>query len=293
MKIILKSIFFLVILISLSACKSDQDKAEEIINKAQDSPITELETPYGFKFNMTEKDFELNVNRFSEHEIDGKTYRTYTIGNNIYAGDFGKSKFYKGKLCSYEIYVDKKVVNGSLKDLIHSDLDTIATYYKNALGDDSEMEYFPDWIQVWDRYLLTKGNLLITICWTKSTGTINITCENAPSSCLVEDKDDSSSSNEPSYYGTSDDGSTYVPSVEVKNNKWNGGVKQVEDYLESTLRDPDSYESIEWSEVKTKSDGYYVRHKYRAKNGFGGYVVANQLFHLDFNGNVVGVKDLY
>ena len=87
--------------------------------------------------------------------------------------------------------------------------------------------------------------------------------------------------------------STPTSSVEVKNNKWNGGVKQVENYLERTLRDPDSYESIEWSEVKEKSDGYYVRHKYRAKNGFGGYVVANQLFHLDFSGNVVDVKDLF
>lgn len=87
--------------------------------------------------------------------------------------------------------------------------------------------------------------------------------------------------------------STITSSAEVKNNKWNGGVKQVENYLERTLRDPDSYESIEWSEVKEKADGYYVRHKYRAKNGFGGYVVANQLFHLDFSGNVVNVKDLY
>ena len=59
------------------------------------------------------------------------------------------------------------------------------------------------------------------------------------------------------------------------------------------VRDPDSYESIEWSEVKRKDDGFYVRHKYRAKNGFGGYVVTNQLFHLDFSGNVVDVKDLY
>jgi len=42
-----------------------------------------------------------------------------------------------------------------------------------------------------------------------------------------------------------------------------------------------------------KDDGYYVRHKYRAKNGFGGNVVSNQLFHLDFSGNVVDVKDLY
>lgn len=90
-----------------------------------------------------------------------------------------------------------------------------------------------------------------------------------------------------------DEESTYTPTVEVKNSGWDGSVKQVKDYLKYTLRDPDSYESIEWSEVKEKSDGYYVRHKYRAKNGFGGYVVANQLFHLDFSGNVVDVRDLY
>lgn len=71
-------------------------------------------------------------------------------------------------------------------------------------------------------------------------------------------------------------------------------MKQVKDYLKNYYpRDPDSYESIERSEVKRGDDGFYVRHKYRAKNGFGGYVVANQVFHLDFSGNVIDVKELY
>ena len=40
----------------------------------------------------------------------------------------------------------------------------------------------------------------------------------------------------------------------------------MEDYLKySYFRDPISYESIEWSEVKRKDDSYYVRHKYREK----------------------------
>ena len=87
---------------------------------------------------------------------------------------------------------------------------------------------------------------------------------------------------------------TSQPHADVKNSLYDGSVKQVKEFLKNGyLRDPDSYESIEWSEVKEKNDGYYVRHKYRAKNGFGGYVVANQLFHLDFSGNVVDVKDLY
>lgn len=87
---------------------------------------------------------------------------------------------------------------------------------------------------------------------------------------------------------SSEDSST---STKVRNSAWDASVYQVENYLKNTLRDPGSYESIEWSEVQQTSDGYMVRHKYRAKNGFGGYVVANQVFYLDSNGNVTNVVD--
>lgn len=91
---------------------------------------------------------------------------------------------------------------------------------------------------------------------------------------------------------SSDSSSSYESSSKkVYNSSWDGSVRQVEKYLKSTLRDPDSYEGIEWSEVQETSSGYMVRHKYRAKNGFGGYVVANQVFTLDSDGNVTGVMD--
>jgi hypothetical protein len=77
--------------------------------------------------------------------------------------------------------------------------------------------------------------------------------------------------------------------VKVENSAWDGSVQQVKKYLKSTLKDPDSYESIEWSDVKETEDGYTVRHKYRAKNSLGGYVVENQIFYLDFQGNVTNV----
>ena len=134
--------------------------------------------------------------------------------------------------------------------------------------------------------LFSKDNLAITL--TYDINEIRITYENRPVSGPLEAKRYAERQEQ-----EKSSTSTSIHHVDVKNNKWNGGVKQVEDYLERTLRDPDSYESIEWSEVKRKDDGYYVRHKYRAKNGFGGYVVTNQLFHLDFNGKVVDVKDLF
>ena len=71
-------------------------------------------------------------------------------------------------------------------------------------------------------------------------------------------------------------------------------VVGVRNYLRNTLRDPDSYQDIEWSQIGENAAGnLYVRHKYRAKNGFGGYVVENKIFYLDKQGNVVGSENYY
>ncbi len=79
----------------------------------------------------------------------------------------------------------------------------------------------------------------------------------------------------------------------VHNSAWDGSVYQVEDYLKKALKDPDSYEGIEWSNVIKNSDGTYsVRHKYRARNSFGGMVVENWVFVLDEYGNVISTSQL-
>lgn len=80
----------------------------------------------------------------------------------------------------------------------------------------------------------------------------------------------------------------------VYNSSFDGSVAQVEKYLEKNLKDPDSYEAIEWSDVKKvegQSHRFVVRHKYRAKNGFGGMKIENKLFYLDGSGNVIDYKD--
>ena len=59
------------------------------------------------------------------------------------------------------------------------------------------------------------------------------------------------------------------------------------------LKDPKSYESISWSEVGTDELGeYYIRHRYRAKNSFGGYVVEEKTFYLDKDYRIIRVTDL-
>ena len=77
----------------------------------------------------------------------------------------------------------------------------------------------------------------------------------------------------------------------VGNDDYNGSVKQVIAYLKENLKDTRSYESISWSKVMHK-DGYYlVRHKYRAKNSYGGNVIENKLFYIDLYGDVYKIED--
>jgi hypothetical protein len=82
-----------------------------------------------------------------------------------------------------------------------------------------------------------------------------------------------------------------APREVVENSPWDASVRQVERYLKNNLKDPDSYQSIEWSAVlKKDGGGFMVRHKYRAKNGFGGYGIENQIFTMDSAGNVIAVS---
>ena len=89
--------------------------------------------------------------------------------------------------------------------------------------------------------------------------------------------------------------STYKPIETVYNSAWDGSVHQVERFLKKTLKDPKSFDAIEWSPVKKvnlSTHKFIVRCKYRAKNSFGGYVITNQLFYLDAKGRIVNVKHL-
>lgn len=97
--------------------------------------------------------------------------------------------------------------------------------------------------------------------------------------------------------GSSDSGSSSSSSSSssgaiVENSAWDGSVRQVKAWLKNNLKDPGSTEYIEWSPVsKTDDGGFMVRVKYRSKNSFGGYVVANQVFFLDSRGNVTNYID--
>lgn len=78
--------------------------------------------------------------------------------------------------------------------------------------------------------------------------------------------------------------------TEVQNNPWNeGSVRAVEQYLKrGYLKDPDSFQAIEWGTVIKGCGNYVVSLKFRARNSFGGYVVETRIFTLDADGEVTG-----
>lgn len=84
-------------------------------------------------------------------------------------------------------------------------------------------------------------------------------------------------------------GDKFKGKLEVKNSPWDGSVYAVEQYLKSSyLKDPDSFQAIEWGKVIKNCGTYVVSVKYRARNSLGGYVVETRIFTLDADGNVTG-----
>lgn len=79
----------------------------------------------------------------------------------------------------------------------------------------------------------------------------------------------------------------------VVNSAWDGSVWQAERYIKSRLKDPESFEAIEWGKVVLVPGGtYQVRCLYRAKNSFGGYVMEQLLLELDRDGNVTSAVEM-
>lgn len=78
----------------------------------------------------------------------------------------------------------------------------------------------------------------------------------------------------------------------VRNSAYDGSVRQVEEWLQRNLNDPDSFKAVEWSKVaKTEQGNFVVRCKYRAKNAMGGMVLQNKAFILGPTGIVMAVTD--
>lgn len=80
----------------------------------------------------------------------------------------------------------------------------------------------------------------------------------------------------------------------VHQSRWDGSVKQVVDYIKEHAHDAKSYESVQWDTLYLDESGtgkYFIRHKFRIKNGFGALRLTSMKFYLDADGNIVDTEE--
>ncbi len=168
----------------------DVQKYYALMLEAENSPITELITPEGFRFDMNEEEFntlnELNI-------VDGSTKSDWLLGNIHYVGNINGGEFHEGKLFSYEITINECKNNGNVLKLNDDNVKKICEYYKTALGKGYQFTALPDYYYLNHNlfYILTKGNMAITLHYYASDyssdyNRLSIKCENRPVSAPIE-----------------------------------------------------------------------------------------------------------
>lgn len=280
-----KFLFVLCLIALITGCNDtkkqnelNEQKQYEATIVAENSPITVSELPFNFQFGMSRN----QVDSLLAILVDDSTIRNYA---DMYYYDYklqsGKTVetdlnfgFYNDSLYSivFNISSYNQIINNELINEIDEDISSKldSTYTKISHYEDYESGrmIFTKWF---------KGNQYIFL---RKALFNDISFVNAPISKIVSDINEKKILDKIEKKGD----------VKVENSAWDGSVSQVKKYLKSNLKDPDSYESIEWGNVVETDNGYMVRHKYRAKNSFGGYMVENNVFYLDFQGNVISVS---
>lgn len=253
--------------------------------EAETSSLNISELPLGFEFGMSEDEVDENINQLINDKIitvirEGVQYEyIYTTKNgyNIrYCMEFG---FYENEL--YLLTLEAMNRDSSLFINVDNELDLIlgSAYKKIAFFDDfgtDDKLYFNMWFH---------GNQIVSL--RKDRWSCQIVYKNAPIYKIILDKATNKYMDEAKARLENREQND----VDVKNSSWDGSVSQVKEYLKNNLSDNKSYESIDWSEVSETPNGYMVRHKFRAKNGFGGYVIENKIFYLNKQGCVVNTVD--
>lgn len=288
----MKKLLLAVLILTFFGCNSGnkeneiaKDKASQLTAAAEQSKEKISELPLGFQFGMNQTEIDEKLLALVEDNklvVKGQYYCYHfpttngdTIESDIRLG------IYNDELYSLQLSISSYGINNdtliqSITNTINNSIDSLykrASYYEKIESEYGDVAFtFSYW---------TKGNQVIFL---RNNGSIDLFYKNAPVEKIVRDININEAIEE-ARSRTDDE------KVDIKNSSWDGSVSQVKKYLKQNLTDPGSYESIEWSEVAKTESGYMVRHKYRAKNSFGGYVVQNQVFYINSSGTVTSVKD--
>ena len=257
----------------------NKDNFNEAIKIAEQSTENVSELPLNFKFGMTREEVNENLDNLVKDSIitrrsDYYIYE-YTLGTGKKISTYIEFRFYEDRLyrlhfpiSGFSSEVDQTLFSAIDNEICNKVDSTYNRYSYYEAFDSGNRFNFTAWV---------KGNQYIIL---KKVYGADIEFINAPINRILLDLDTQKII----------DKVQQKAGVKVENSSIDGSVSQVKRYLKNNLKDPDSYEGIEWSDVVETDNGYTVRHKYRAKNSLGGYVVENQIFYLDLQGNVKSVS---
>lgn len=274
--------------IQLETPESPKKVLNDFIDATETKPEAVSDLIDGFSFDMSEKQYQVHLSKLKKlkgnHvnlDIDGISYYAY----------YSKPSFFDNKIYELNIQLFYK---GSIQNHVtKEDFDSLAAYFKSIYGSDSLNYIYTDKpMSDYPTHHWRKGNLyfkLYMVLIGDYLNSIALEYRNGPAYRAVvkgiqkRDKE---------RHDRREEAIMAAGAVSVTNSSYDASVTQVIDYLKKNLKDPKSYEGIEWSKVKEETYGYSVYHKYRAKNSFGGYVVESQVFHIDFSGNIIKVDNV-
>lgn len=304
-----KLLFAILCIICVCGCSSKNERlmkqASQLIEEASYSPEKEMQLPFGFKFGWTEEEAKRHIDSLKQkHIIISDSFPQFSYKYPTYKGlkanvelFFFDSTLYR--MAFQHIYEIEYISESSqeYKEILLKYLyGSKRLEYKIPVD---EIENEDNWDEV---YLIVKSNLVMLHKRIKYSTFLQeekvFVFSNQPKAKNYSDyktrkeimagkdrfNEIRKAENWIKEHESEINASRYKSRVV---NGYDGSVWQVEEYLKQNLKDPDSYESIEWGNVTSNDQGYFVKHKYRAKNSFGGYVIETQVFQIDMQGNIV------
>jgi hypothetical protein len=76
----------------------------------------------------------------------------------------------------------------------------------------------------------------------------------------------------------------------VFNTSYDGSVWQIKDWFKKHILDYSTLQVLHWGKVTDAKDGFTVHVTFKAKNKAGNYVTSDEVFALDKQGNITGMK---
>ena len=285
---------FIGALFLLAACKPSQedqiDKAWTMLNMAANSPEIELSIPLGFELNCTEDEYNAKIQEL----INTNSSKGYVT---IYADLFNDGTKYDLYVSNFPYFSDPNTQTDTIAQISfifeESRTNKDQSYYE-LIKNKVDKQFDENWqranfkleensyFREESSHFWIKDNIAVRLQSTYSY--IQLSFYNMPKygvkffqdeverDLRIKKEVEEEFSNKKSY--------------PVQNSAWDGSVWQAKKYIKSQLKDPDSYESIEWSNVVKNDNGYCVRHKFRAKNSFGAYTVEEYIIYLNEKGTV-------